>query len=71
MTFFDQSPRRTTLEVTYRGRAHSLSGDQAVLFEARVARGIDFEFTFPGDNEPTTVDFNGLRVVTKTTIAED
>ncbi|HEY9310268.1 MAG TPA: hypothetical protein VIP82_20890 [Microbacterium sp.] len=70
MDFFG-SNNRTTLEVTFDGRTHSLEGDDAVLFQAKAQAGRPFEFTFPGDSEATQIDFNGLHTATRTTVVQD
>lgn len=62
--------QRTTLVVTYAGVTHELDGDRALLFQAKLNAGKPFTFTFPGDLEPTEVDFVGLSTYTKTTVAE-
>lgn len=50
------------VDVEIRGRVFTLTGDDAILFEAKVDRRCPFEFTVPGDGEPTLIDFTGLRV---------
>ncbi|NYE18029.1 hypothetical protein [Microbacterium immunditiarum] len=48
--------------VTIPGRVFTLTGDDAILFEANVDRYRPFRFTVPGDREPTLINFAGLRV---------
>ncbi len=63
--------RTRVVEVTIRGRVFTLTGDDAILFEAKVDRQRPFEFTVPGDGEPTLIDFTGLRVRRRNVTLDD
>lgn len=60
-----------TVEVTIPGRSFTLMGDDAILFEAKVARQRAFEFSVPGDSAPTLIDFARLDVRYKNVIVDD
>jgi len=40
----------------------TLEGDSALLFEAKVNVGRDFDFIVPGSDEPSLIQINGLRI---------
>lgn len=70
MSFFGKNTRET-LTVSLNGKDYELEGDDMLLFDAKVARGRPFEFTFPGETSPTEVEINGLRTVRKVTVAQE